>query len=268
MNIMIFDTETTSLDKPFAYNIGYIIYDTEKKAILTERDFVIEQVWYNLPLFNSAYYAEKRQLYVKKLRGRQAEMKKYGHAMRAILADIKRFEVVSGYAYNSSFDERVFAFNSNWYGCMNPIETLPIFDIRGYVHREIAFTEEYQEFCDEHELYTEAGNYSTSAETVFRFLLDDPDFVEEHTALEDSRIELEILLHCVEEGVAYDPELQVMFETTSFNQEYKTYSSIPRNFDKYLEIIDSDTKEVLFDTYYKNMTINKGRTVIKIKRGE
>ena len=40
MNIMIFDTETTSLDKPFCYNIGYTIVDTDSYCMLVERDFV------------------------------------------------------------------------------------------------------------------------------------------------------------------------------------------------------------------------------------
>lgn len=267
MNIIIFDTETTSLDKPFAYNIGYVIYDTEAEATITKRDFVIEQVWYNLPLFNSAYYAEKRQLYVGKLRSRTAEIKKYGHAMRTMLADIRKHEVVSGYAYNSSFDERVFAFNSDWYKCTNPIEELPIFDIRGYVHREIAFTQEYQEFCDEHELYTATGHYSTTAEAVFKFILNDPNFIEEHTALADSEIELEILLHCIEEGGRYDSEDQMLVTRTDFNQTYKTYASITRDLNRSLEIIDADTKEVLFNESYQKITIDRNRTLIRLRRG-
>ena len=30
MNILVFDTETISVDKPFCYNIGYAIYDTDR----------------------------------------------------------------------------------------------------------------------------------------------------------------------------------------------------------------------------------------------
>ena len=39
MNIVIFDTETTGLDKPYCYNIGYIIVDTEERKILIKKDF-------------------------------------------------------------------------------------------------------------------------------------------------------------------------------------------------------------------------------------
>ena len=51
MNIMVFDTETISVNKPYCYNIGYIIYDTDGGQVLCKRDFVVEQVWNNRPLF-------------------------------------------------------------------------------------------------------------------------------------------------------------------------------------------------------------------------
>ena len=77
--ICIFDTETTSLDKPFCYNIGYIIVDIETGTTLLQRDYVVEQIWHNLPLFQSAYYANKRPLYVSRMRTRLASMSKFGY---------------------------------------------------------------------------------------------------------------------------------------------------------------------------------------------
>ena len=67
MKILVLDTETTSLDKPFCYDFGGIIYDTETGEILEEKSWIIEQVWYNLPLFESAYYKEKTALVCRKI---------------------------------------------------------------------------------------------------------------------------------------------------------------------------------------------------------
>ena len=79
MNIVIFDTETAgSINNPFAYNIGYTIYNTDKHETLVSKDFVVEQVWHNTPLFSSAYYADKRPLYVSRMRGRKTKMSKFG----------------------------------------------------------------------------------------------------------------------------------------------------------------------------------------------
>ena len=51
--------------------------------------------------------------------------------------------------------------------------------------------------------FTEAGNYSTTAEVVYRFLINNPDYAEEHTALADSDIECDILCHCVANGCVW-----------------------------------------------------------------
>ena len=55
-NVIIFDTETISLNKSFIYNIGYVICDPDGKVLL-QRDMVIRQIYDNAPLFATAYYA-------------------------------------------------------------------------------------------------------------------------------------------------------------------------------------------------------------------
>lgn len=199
MNILIFDTETTSLDKPFAYNIGYVIYNLDENRVILERDFVIEQIWHNIELFASAYYADKRPLYVSRMKGKKAKMTKFGFCMTTLRNDIKHNNVEYGFAYNSSFDERVFDFNCDHYKVSNPLDTIPIYDIRGYAMKFVC-GDDYKDFCEKNELFTESGNYSTTAEALFRYLSQNIDFVEEHTALSDSRIETEILKRAIECG--------------------------------------------------------------------
>lgn len=230
MNIIVFDTETTSLEKPFCYNIGYIVYDTDTKETQVKRDFVVEQVWHNAMLFTSAYYADKRQLYVNRLKGRTCRLEKFGYITQQMYRDIRDFEIAHAYAYNSSFDEQVFSFNCDWFKCINPLETVQVHDIRGFVHREIAFTPEYQEFCDTHSLFTESGNYSTTAEAVFRFISGNAEFDEEHTALADSLIELMILCRCVEESN----------KGSNWITDYPVYRTIPKTVVKDFVIIDSE----------------------------
>lgn len=223
MNIMIFDTETTNLEKPFCYNIGYTIFDTERLEIVEKKDFVVEQIWHNLPLFSSAYYADKRPIYVSRMRARQTRLAKFGSITKEMIRDIKQYDITGAYAYNSPFDEKVFNYNCDWFKCVNPFDTIPIFDIRGYVHKFIAFTAEFQQFCETNQFFTEAGNYSTTAETLFRYFSQNIEFVEEHTALSDSIIETEILKNCVELGAEW-------------GNNYTVYRSIPCKVDKVLNI--------------------------------
>lgn len=249
MNIMIFDTETTSLDKPFCYNIGYQIVDTETDETLIARDFVVEQVWHNLPLFSSAYYADKRPIYVNRMRSRAVIMDKFGYICRQMIRDIKQYEVAHAYAYNSPFDEKVFNFNCDWYKCSNPFDTVQIHDIRGYAHQFIV-DEKYLAYCEEHELFTDTGNYSSTAEAVYRYISGKDDFDEEHTALSDSVIETEILFYAMRAGA-------------DISVDEKVYRSIERKIEKTLHIRTAEQTDYYFN--YEKIRINREKTEITLR---
>lgn len=250
MNILIFDTETTSLDKPFCYNDGYLIYDTEAQQTILKRDFVVEQIWHNLPLFQTAYYADKRPLYVSAMKGKTTRMEKWGYITQQMCRDIKNYEVSSAYAYNSPFDEKVFNYNSEWFKTINPFDNVPIYDIRGYAHSFICNTPEYEKFCEQEKLFTDAGNYSTTAEAVFRYIEQDPDFEEAHTALADAEIELKILTAAMMKGAELEKDYPVKF-------------SFERKVEKTLSII-KNKEEIASFKYYK-MTVSKDKKKITLK---
>lgn len=248
MNICVFDTETVGLNKPFCYNVGLIIGNTESGEILAKKEWVVEQIWHNLELFNTAYYADKRSIYVDRMRARKISLDKWGYVMQRILRLFKEYEVAACYAYNSPFDDKVFSFNCDWFKTQNPLETLPVFDIRGYVHAKTVWSPEFQRFCEEHERFTETGNYSSTAETFFQFFTKDSDFQEEHTALSDSIIEWEILKNCVADGLEW-------------NTQYKVYQSIPRKQNKTLTVVDNKNEDI-FHFNYDKIRINKEKTKI------
>lgn len=248
MYVMIFDTETTSLNKPFCYNIGYVIADTKTKETIVKKDFVVEQVWHNLPLFSTAYYSEKRPIYVNRMKGKKVIMSKFGYICREMYRDIKNFDVSYAFAFNSSFDEKVFNFNCDWFKCINPFDNIEIKDIRGFAH-QFLINEEYKAFCEEHELFTESGNYSTTAEAIYRYITNDVDFTEEHTALNDSVIEWEILKECINRNA-------------DINTIYPAKRSIPRDIEKNLTVIYKD-KKIVFPC--RSYTVYRTKDVIKVK---
>lgn len=197
---IVLDTETTSLEKPFCYDCSWCIIDKSSQTIVDFRANVVEQVWHNLPLFESAYYKEKRLKYIEMMRKHDATMDKWGYIMRKLAQDIRKYDIEEIYAYNSDFDDKVISYNCEWFKTINPIETIPVYDIWGYASEFITGTSDYQAFCEANDRFTDTGNFKGTAEVVFQYLTSDPDFVEEHMGLFDSEIEASILFSCIDLG--------------------------------------------------------------------
>lgn len=249
MNVVVFDTETVNLEKLFCYNIGYTILNVDNRKTLAKRDYVVEQVWHNPMLFITAYYADKREIYVNAMRSRKTTMAKYGYICQGMIRDFIKYEVAGAYAFNSPFDDKVFAYNSEWFRCNNPFDNLPIFDIRGYVH-EFLVDDNFKAFCEEHGYFTDSGNYSTTAEVMYRYLTGNTDFIEDHTALSDSEIEADILLECFKRGA-------------EVNTSYEVKRSIKREIEKSLTVNTRAGEVYRFP--YTSIRINKDKTDINLK---
>ena len=109
--------------------------------------------------------------------------------------------------------------------------------------------DEYKTFCEENGRFTDTGNYSTTAETVFQYVTGMIDFEEAHTALNDAEIETEILFTCVDRGAI-------------LGRDYKAKRSIARPQEKILHIRTVEQTDYYFD--YTKIRINKDKTEIKL----
>lgn len=250
MKILIFDTETVDVEHAFCYNVGYVILDLETKEKLLKRDYVVEQVWENKMLFSTSYYADKKNLYVSALRGRRATIKHWGHIMQRMIKDIQDFGVEYTYAFNSPFDVRVFDFNSEWFKSSNALDYVKTIDIRTLIN-PLVFSSEYKEFCETNNLFTESGNYSANAESITKFITNNVNFVEDHTALSDSLIEADIILYMIEN---YGVDIT--------NDKGKVYATIPREQEQEMVIVHNGVEHKF--TYLKKLTRN-GITTLKDK---
>lgn len=212
MNVCVFDTETTSLTAPFCYNIGYVIIN-DKGELQVERDLVIKQVWRNKPLFATAIFSNKRDQYVRAMKGRKATLVYYGKAMKIMKKDFKDYNVKSAYAFNSRFDCSVFGFNSNYYKCSNVLDKVQVYDIRPYALSWLA-NDDYKKFCETHrnerlpngkyKFLTDSLNYATTAESFYDYLINDSNKNEFHMAMKDSEWESAILLACIAKGAKWN----------------------------------------------------------------
>lgn len=239
---LILDTETTGLDKPFCYDISWVIMNKANGELIDCKAYVVEQIWHNLPLFESAYYKEKREKYIQMMRKHDAIMDKWGYIMRELARDIRKYDIKGIYAYNSDFDDKVITYNCDWFKCINPLDTLPVYDIWGYASEYVTNKTDYKDFCEDNCRFTDTGNYKGSAEVVYQYLLKDPNFIEEHMGVFDSEIEANILYHCIEQGAEWE-------------HDYKAIKILPRPV-RHPYSIRVDGAEVLHGEYLKKYVRN------------
>lgn len=195
--LLVLDTETLGLQKPYVYDLGYLIYDMQTEEVEVKRDYIIKQIYDNENYMKSAYYGWKKPLYEEMLADGKAKKVYWGVALDILRKDIKKAlgdGNIELYAYNSSFDQNAIAKTiEKLNGKQNPTAD-GIIDIMDYI-KPITETEEYAEFCRVNGFMTKHSKPrpQKKAETLFRYLTGQTDFEEKHMALNDSEIELEIL---------------------------------------------------------------------------
>lgn len=246
---MVLDTETATLPfaneiakgdkekkkriaiaRPLIYHLAYTITDRLGEIYKTV-NLVISEIFCVPAIFDTAYYAEKRPLYIEMLNNGEAQLVSWLDAMRIFEEDLKLVDAVG--AFNAMFDfKKAIPFTElyikklysndyyNWEEVQKKIcysiantnykkdndkvfepdifnfrgEKYPLFDLWGLAAEHLLNNSSYKKECLNHGLLTNSGVYfKTSAESTYQYLCKKYDFVEAHTALDDAIIETFIL---------------------------------------------------------------------------
>lgn len=196
-NYLILDTETANtITKPLVYDIGFIVVN-DKNKVLLKRNYLISEIYDNNDLMDNAYYGNKRPIYDEMLNKNLITKKCFNYVYTTITNIIKQYKIKEIFAYNMAFDNR--ALN-------NTIQTLSNNFIKKFFDKNIKLsciwnmacstilnTNKYRKYCKEYNLLTEKGYYSTNAENCYNYLTN-KHIKEDHMALSDTEIELEILI--------------------------------------------------------------------------
>lgn len=203
---VVLDTETAPTinhkdgkahpETSLVYDFGYIIADN-KGTVYVERSFIIAETFFNADLMKSAYYAKKLPQYREGM-GKEWKVVSFLDAYRTFKADCKEHGVKTIWAYNVLFDEitlnnTIKTYSNGFMSWFAPYG-MQYRDIWSEVGFTICNTKKYVKWAIENDFITASNNPSTGAETVYRYLLGDTNYVECHTALEDCKIELAMLL--------------------------------------------------------------------------
>lgn len=195
-NVLVLDTETLGVCDARVYDLGYVIGNLADGKIIKARDYITKEIYDNDNLMKTAYYSNKKPIYEQRLADGYCKKMSWAYMLRILARDIKKYKVDGIYAYNSRFDTRSIQKTCESCGVKTNPTADGIKDIwKGITDPHITETEDYKNFCKEHGYMTKhkTPRCQAKAETLFRYLTRQTDFVEEHTALEDSKIEFEIL---------------------------------------------------------------------------
>lgn len=229
--------KSIAIAKPLIYDLGWTITDRQGN-IYEKKNFLISEIFSVPSIFNTAYYAFKRPIYLEKLRKGEIILTDWKTATNELIESLKYCEAVG--AYNSMFDfKKAIPFTElyinklysedffKWEKFQNEIcddiangrkksakkefepsyflfrgEKYNLFDLWGLSCKYILNCDEYKQMCLDCDWRSSSEKYfKTSAETTYRFLKKDLDFDEQHTALNDAEIETEIFAYIVKKTI-------------------------------------------------------------------
>lgn len=170
------------------YNLGCVIHDKDGNIFATTSMLVMEH--YD-KIRNDDYSKKNFPIYEERLRkGEMTAVATERQAVEIVRSLCKMYDVKYVMAYNSCFD-----FTKTI--CRELLVDFEFIDIYLMALQTITHLKKYAKFCRENKLYSKSKkSLATSAESVYAFIIDNADYSEEHTALSDAMIEMEIFKRC------------------------------------------------------------------------
>lgn len=206
-NFLVADTESTGLgNKAFVFDFGYVI-SRRNGTIIKERNFLIREILQNPKIMLGALYNEEWRAmmggkifryYIPEIASQSLKIIGWREALEILRDDIKTHNVDVFSAYNLPFD--LGAMNTTHKHLASKtlnFSRLDLLCLWEFSCVTVCRTRLYHDTC--HALgkdagwITQADNVRTTAEKVYAFLSGDHNFIESHTALDDAKIETEIL---------------------------------------------------------------------------
>ena len=195
--IMVLDTETCDLSGS-VYDVGYTI--TNKKGdILATRNWLVKEIFTDASRMMGAFYAKKMfSHYAPMLDDGLVKLTAWADIVEQIRADVRDYGINIISAYNAGFDLRVMRNTNAMLGDGSAIlpKGLKVLDIWQFACETKLSQRTYKKLARANGWVSPAGNIKTGAEFCYRYTSNNPNFIEDHTALSDAIIETQILASC------------------------------------------------------------------------
>lgn len=199
---IVLDVETANALKKgypndcLVYDLGFAVYDKQGNEY-EAKSFVITDIFDDMKdLMKTAHYNKKLPKYFEDLKKGTRQRVTIFQARRILHQIMKKYNITKVYAYNACFDltslnNTVRYISKSLCRYFFPYGT-QICDI-WHIACQVLGTQ--KTFQWENIRKKETNNLITSAERMFGYI-SQTDFKEEHTGLEDTRIEAQILVRC------------------------------------------------------------------------
>lgn len=196
---IVLDVEGMQGQKP--YDIGYIVADREGNIYKTQSLCIFSNIVGNVAAARNCHIPVCRQMTLRNISHITADSENPPSIrrwkilvnnrsfMQIFSRDTKKFRIKKVFAFNVKFDKKMI---ENIYG--KELTKLEWCDIQSAILYTKLLTKKYLDFCYNNNFRTPKGYAQTKAETVYRYLTGNIDFIEEHTGLSDVFIEYQILL--------------------------------------------------------------------------
>ena len=209
--ILMLDTETTNtLDDPLCYDVGYEVFDLAGN-LYDRNSFVNADIFFASDLMASAYFLDKLGQYREELDDGKRQLASWYHITKELYRTIKENDVKIVCAHNARFDYIALHTTQRYRTSSKWRWVLPWgvewWDTLKMARAELKNDETYTKFCIDHEYLTTYGKPQYTAEVLYRFIMDNIDFNEAHTGLEDVQIERKIFEYLMERNPEIDGRL-------------------------------------------------------------
>ena len=193
---MVLDTETCG---ELVFDIGFKVIDRAGNCY-AQGSYVVKEFIDDpaaLDMFNDRFTRNKIGKYYFNLWNNSGnfEVATFPQIRNIINYNLYHFNAILC-AYNIAFDVTHLEKTANYFGIPHFFEveckTLDVW----HMAMSVLGTNNYIKFCINHKFLTNAGNIPTGAEIMYRFITNDIEFIEEHTARADCDIEAAIMVKC------------------------------------------------------------------------
>lgn len=184
-NILLLDVETRTVKKDI-FDIAWCI--ANKHGIQTYQNYLVREVYSEEP---AQFFGDKQLEAYRKLNVLNTP---WVDIMYKLWNDLKNYDISEVVAYNCSFDLAAISQTNQTIRGRNftMFDNIQKTDLYTVFCNAVKERKDYVNFCKSNSFYTAKGFLKTSAEIAIRFIQDNTDYVECHTALADVFDEFEI----------------------------------------------------------------------------